>query len=94
MFEKLQKGEKSMMHQDSLESLNLQPSDLCLNAYRNLPGNQDIFSLHIYIYIYIYIYISTPKQPNCKKRCGPCKKKQHEQSCEIKGGGPEVAVVV
>ena len=38
--------------------------------------------------------LSTPKQPNCKKRCGPCKKKQHEKSCEIKGGGPEVAVVV
>jgi len=47
-----------------------------------------------YNYIYIYIYISTPKQSNCKKRCGPCKKKQHEKSCEIKGGGPEVAVVV
>ena len=38
--------------------------------------------------------VSTPKQPNCKKRCGLCKKKQHEKSCEIKGGGPEVAVVV
>ena len=25
---------------------------------------------------------STPKQPNFKKRCGPCKKKQHEESCE------------
>ena len=38
--------------------------------------------------------LSIPKQPNCKKRCGPCKKKQHEKSCEIKGGSPEVAVVV
>jgi len=24
----------------------------------------------------------------------PMQKKQHEKSCEIKGGGPEVAVVV
>jgi len=31
------------------------------------------------------------KQPNCKKRC---KKRQHDKSCEIKGGGPEVAVMV
>ena len=42
----------------------------------------------------LWYIVSTPKQPNCKKRCGPCKKKQHEKSCEIKGGGPEVAVVV
>ena len=34
------------------------------------------------------------KQPSCKKRCGPCKKRQHEKSYEIKGGGPEVAVMV
>jgi len=37
---------------------------------------------------------STQKQPNCKKRCSPCKKRQHEKSCEIKGGSPEVAVMV
>jgi len=29
-----------------------------------------------------------------KKRCGPCQKRQHEKSCEIKGGGPEVVVMV
>ena len=28
-------------------ALNLQPSDLCTNAYRSLPGGQDIFSLSI-----------------------------------------------
>ena len=33
---------------------NLQPSDLCLNAYRSLPGDQDIFSL-LFSCIYIYI---------------------------------------
>jgi len=36
---------------------------------------------------------STQKQLNCKKRYSPCKKRQHEKS-EIKGGGPEAAVVV
>jgi len=29
-----------------------------------------------------------------KKGAAHAKKKQHEKSCEIKGGGPEVAVVV
>ena len=33
------------------------------------------------------------KQPNCKKML-PMQKRQHEKSCEIKGGSPEVAVVV
>jgi len=28
------------------------------------------------------------------KRCGPCKKRPHEKSCEIKVGGPEVAVML
>jgi len=37
---------------------------------------------------------STRKQPNCKKRCSPCKKGQHEKSFEIKSGGPGVAVMV
>jgi len=32
---------------------NLQPSDLCSNAYRNLPGDQDIFSL-LFSCIYIH----------------------------------------
>jgi len=36
----------------------------------------------------------TLKQPNCKKKIKPMQKKQHEKSCEIKGGGLEVAVVV
>ena len=31
---------------------------------------------------------------NCKKKVQPMQKRQHEKSCEIKGGGPEVAVVV
>jgi len=34
---------------------------------------------------------STQKQPNCKKNHA---KRRHEKSCEVKGGGPEVAVVV
>ena len=32
---------------------NLQPSDLCSNAYRILPGNQDIFYLLFFMYIFI-----------------------------------------
>jgi len=36
---------------------------------------------------------STQKQPNCKKSVAHAKKR-HEKSYEIKGGGPEVAVVV
>ena len=34
------------------------------------------------------------KQPSCKKRCGLCKKTQHEKSCAIQGGSPEVVVMV
>jgi len=40
-------------------------------------------------------YKSTQKQSNCKKKkVQPMQKRQHEKSCEIKGGGPEVTVVV
>ena len=38
--------------------------------------------------------ISTQKQPSCKKWCGPMHKGQCEKSCEIKGGGQEMAVMV
>ena len=48
MFEKLQTGEK--IHD---APANLQPSDLRSNAYRSLPGDQDIFSL-FFSYIYIH----------------------------------------
>jgi len=41
----------------------------------------------------LYI-ISTQKQPNCKKSAAHANKRQHEKSCEIQGGGPEVAVMV
>ena len=46
----------------------------------------------VYLYNFSYIYLHK-KQPNCKKGVAHAKK-QHEKSCEIKGGGPEVAVVV
>jgi len=36
---------------------------------------------------------STQKQPGCKK-CGPVQNGQCEKSCEIKGGGEEMAVMV
>ena len=42
----------------------------------------------------LVIILSTQKQPNCKKKVRPMQKKQHEKSYEIKGGGPEVTVVV
>ena len=37
---------------------------------------------------------STQKQPNYKKNGAAHAKKQYGKSCEIKGGGLEVAVVV
>ena len=37
--------------------------------------------------------ISVPKQPSCEKRCGPPIKARVE-SCEIKGGGQEMAAMV
>ena len=37
---------------------------------------------------------TTQKQPGCKKRCGPVQNGQFEKSCEIKGGGQEMAVMV
>ena len=36
---------------------------------------------------------SNPKQPNCKKVCGP-QKGYGEKRCEIQGGGQEMAVMV
>jgi len=47
MFEKLQAGEKSKT------ALNLQPSNLRLNAYRNLPAGQSGYFLpvfHVFIF--------------------------------------------
>jgi len=38
--------------------------------------------------------ISTQKQPSYKKRCGPMQNGQGEKSCEILGGGHELAVMV
>ena len=37
--------------------------------------------------------ISKPKQPSCKKECGP-QKGQDEKRCEIQSGGQEMAVMV
>jgi len=37
---------------------------------------------------------STQKQPGCKKKVRPCLNGQCEKSCEIKGGGEEMAVMV
>ena len=36
---------------------------------------------------------SNPKQPSCKKECGP-EKGYGEKGCEIQGGGQEMAVMV
>jgi len=40
---------KSWRRKISMAALNLQPSDLCSNTYRSLPGGQVFFSLCIYI---------------------------------------------
>ena len=39
------------------------------------------------------IILSKPKQPSCKKECGP-QNGQDEKRCEIQGGGQEMAVIV
>ena len=39
------------------------------------------------------ILLSNPKQPSCKKVCGP-QKGYGEKRCEIQGGGQEMAVMV
>ena len=38
--------------------------------------------------------ISTQNNQTVKKGTAHAKNRQHEKSCEIKGGGPEVAVMV
>jgi len=60
MFEKFQTGEKihDGQKKNSITASKLQPSDLCSNAYRSLPGNQDIFSL-LFSCIYFPVFIST-----------------------------------
>ena len=47
---------------------------------------------HIYNESFHYM-ISNPKQPSCKKVCGP-EKGYGEKRCEIQGGGQEMAVMV
>ena len=37
--------------------------------------------------------VSNPKQPSCKKKCGP-RKGYGEKRSEIQGGGQEMAVMV
>ena len=41
----------------------------------------------------VNLIISNPKQPSCKKVCGP-QKGYGEKRCEIQGGGQEMAVMV
>ena len=41
----------------------------------------------------LLILLSNPKQPSCKKVCGP-QKGYGEKRCEIQGGGQEMAVMV
>ena len=55
MFEKYVKEEK--IYDWMWAALNLQPSDLCSNAYRSLPGSQDVFFL-LFTSIYIHRNIS------------------------------------
>ena len=59
-----------------------------------------VFMLSLYAtYIITYQYwcscnmLSNPKQPSCKKVCGP-QKGYGEKRCEIQGGGQEMAVMV
>jgi len=40
----------------------LQPSDLCSNAYRSLPGDQDIY---IYLYLFMCVCSSKEEQLSC-----------------------------
>ena len=42
---------------------------------------------------YVFIILSNPKQPSCKKVCGP-QKGYGEKRCEIQGGGQEMAVMI
>ena len=42
---------------------------------------------------FVLLTISNPKQPSCKKVCGP-QKGYGEKRCEIQGGGQEIAVMV
>ena len=45
MFEKVKKGEK--IHDWTWAASNLEPSDICSNTYRSLPGSQEVFSFSI-----------------------------------------------
>ena len=44
-------------------------------------------------YVHLLDLQSNPKQPSCKKVCGP-QKGYGEKRCEIQGGGQEMAVMV
>ena len=52
--------------------------DIAVWSFEGPVSNSDIYS----------------KQPGCKKRCHPIQNGQCEKSCEIKGGGQEMAVMV
>jgi len=47
VIEKLKEG-RTISCKDSQAALNLQPSDLCSNAFRSPPDSEDIFSLLFY----------------------------------------------
>ena len=51
MFEKYEKEEK--IHDWTWAASNLQPSDYRSNAYRCLPGSQDIFFLCFHVFVSI-----------------------------------------
>ena len=53
---------------------------------KNIMTENPIQPIELRCFIYLH-----KKQPSCKKRCSPCKKRQHEK-CQ--GGGPEVAAMV
>jgi len=58
-------------------------------------NNQLLFHcLALFLTTILYIYFIYTKTAKLYKKLWPMQKRQHEKSCEIKGGGPEVAVVV
>ena len=54
--------------------------DICSELLIYLPNSADKIT-------------SNPKQPSCKKQCGP-QKGYGEKRCEIQGGSQEMAVMV
>ena len=72
IFEKVEKGEKSI---GSLAASNLQPSNWRSNAYRSVPGSQDVFS-------WIYAFIGALKS-DLLSQSTPCGTKWRRYHMDI-----------